>query len=102
MENSILNFLDFLKYAIELAYKPLEMWKKIELGDKQRLQNLLFPQGFYFDKKNRHIEPLTVNRFFVVNPEFSMTYENKKRGLSHENVRKSPFVLEGGLEPPQP
>ena len=100
-ENSILNLSDFLKYAIDLAYKPLEMWKKVELGDKQRFQNLLFPNGIYFDKENRHIEPLTVNQFFIVNPQFSMDYEHKKRGLSPENLRKSPCVLGAGLEPAQ-
>ena len=101
-EDSILNLTDFLKYAIDLVYNPLEMWKKIELGDKQRFQNLLFPKGILFDKENRHIEPLTVNQFFVINPELSMNNECKKKGLSHENTEKSPFVLGAGLEPAQP
>jgi DNA invertase Pin-like site-specific DNA recombinase len=96
-ENSILNLSNFLKYAIDLAYKPLEMWEKIELGDKQRFQNLLFPKGFYFDKKNKHIEPLAINQFFFVNPELSMDYEHKKRELSPKNRRKSPCVLGAGV-----
>ena len=101
MEESILNLTDFLKYAIDLVYNPLEMWKVVNLGDKQRFQNLLFPKGILFDKENRHIEPLTVNQFFIINPEFSTNYEHKKRELSHENMKKSPFVLGAGLEPAQ-
>ena len=31
-----------------------------------------------------------------------MNYEDKKRGLSHENSEKSPSVLGAGLEPAQP
>ena len=102
MEESILNLTNFLKYAIDLVYNPLEMWKVINLGDKQRFQNLLFPKGILFDKENRYIEPLTVNQFFIINPEFSTNYERKKRGLSHENMKKSPFVPGAGLEPAQP
>ena len=101
-ENSILNLSEFLKYAVDLVYKPLNMWQKLELGDKKRFQNLMFPKGLYFDKENRHIEPLAVNQFFVVTHELSMNYEDKKRGLYDKNIKKSPCVLEGGLEPPQP
>ena len=98
-EDSILNLSDFLKYAIDLVYNPLEMWKKIELGDKKRFQNLLFPKGILFDKENRHIEPLTVNQFFIVNPKFSTNYENKKSRLSYENLEKSAYVPRAGVEP---
>ncbi len=101
-EESILNLSDFLKYGIDLIYNPLEMWNKTDLGDKQRFQNLLFPQGILYNKENKHIEPLTVNRFFVVNTQFSMDYENKKRELSCKNTGKSPFVPGAGLEPAQP
>ena len=44
-ENSILNLSEFLKYAVDLVCKPLNMWQKLELGDKKRFQNLMFPQG---------------------------------------------------------
>ena len=54
-EDFILNLSDFLKYAVDLVYNPLEMWKKVELGDKKRFQNLQFPEGILFDKENRHI-----------------------------------------------
>jgi hypothetical protein len=64
----------------------------------QENQNLLFPQGFYFDKENRHIEPLAVNRFFTVNPILSMNCEQKKRGLSCENAGKSSYVLGAGVK----
>ena len=96
-EDSILNLTDFLKYAIDLVYNPLEIWKKVELGDKQRFQNLLFPKGILFDKENKHIEPLIVNQFFVINPNLSVNYENKKRGLFYENTEKSPYVLGSGV-----
>ena len=101
-EDSILNLTDFLKYAVDLVYNPLEMWEKVELGDKKRFQNLLFPEGILFDKENRHIEPLTVNQFFIINHEFSMSCENEKTELSCKNTEKSRLVLGAGLEPAQP
>ena len=101
-EDSILNLTDFLKYAVDLVYNPLDMWKKVELGDKQRFQKLLFPKGILFDKENRYIEPLTVNQFFIINPNFSTNYKHKKNGLSHETMKKSAFVPKTGLEPAHP
>ena len=100
-ENSILNLNDFLEKAIDLVYKPLIMWNKLELGDKQRFQNLLFPKGFYFDKESRHIEPPVVNQFFIVNHKISASCGNKKAGLSNKNIEKSRCVPEAGLEPAQ-
>ena len=101
-ENSILNLSNFLKYAIDLVYNPLEMWKKIELGDKKRFQNLLFPKGIHYSKENKHIEPLIVNQFFIVNPEFSRSCDKKEEDFSDENAEESRFVLGAGLEPAQP
>lgn len=101
-EDSILNLTDFLKYAIDLVYNPLEMWNKVELGDKQRFQNLLFPQGILFNKENRYIEPLKVNQFFIVNPNNPMDCEKIKMDFSAENAEKSKLVPEAGLEPAQP
>ena len=100
-EDSILNLDNFLKEAIDLVYNPLTMWNKLNLGDKQRFQKLLFPEGILFDKKNRNIEPLTVNQFFIVNSDISVSYGNKKRELSDKNIKKSPYVPEVGLEPTQ-
>ena len=95
-EEAILNLSNFLKYAINLVYNPLEMWKKLELGDKQRFQNLLFPKGILFNKENGNIEPLSVNQFFTTKSIYSINYNNKKRKLSHENMKKSPFCTSGG------
>ena len=45
------------------------------------------------------IEPLTVNLFFIINPNFSMSYENEKTGLSCKNTEKSRLVRGTGFEP---
>lgn len=65
-ENSMLNLDIYLKYAISMVFNPLNMWDKVDLGDKQRFQNLMFPKGIVFHKENSHIEPLEVNSFFNV------------------------------------
>ena len=101
-ENSILNLNDFLKYAVDLSCNPLKMWEVLDLGDKQSFQNLIFPEGVLFDKKNSHIEPITVNNFFIVNSNISMTYEDKKKELLDQKIKKSRYVPEAGLEPAQP
>lgn len=99
IENSILNLDDFLKYAVDLIYNPLKMWNNLRLGDKQRLQNLMFPEGILFDKKNEHIEPISINQLFEINDIESISYEDIKKELLSKKTEKSPFVPRAGLEP---
>jgi DNA invertase Pin-like site-specific DNA recombinase len=92
-ENSILNLDTYLKYAVDIIYNPLKMWEEIELGDKQRFQNLIFPEGIIYDKENSHIEPLSVNNFFNIKHSNTVDYLGKEKGLNSEKTVKSPYVL---------
>ncbi|GAB6121183.1 recombinase family protein [Dysgonomonas termitidis] len=97
-ENSILNLNTYLKYAINMIYNPLKMWEEIELGDKQRLQNLIFPEGIIYNKENNHIEPLSINNFFNVKHNNTANYLGKEKGLNSEKSVKSPYVLGAGVK----
>lgn len=98
-ENSILNLNTYLKYAIDMVYNPLIMWDEIELGDKQRFQNLIFPKGIIYNKENSHIEPLSLNNFFNIKGNNTVNYLGKEKGLNSEKSVKSPYVLGAGTIP---
>ncbi len=101
-ENSILNLNTYLKYAVNMIYNPLKMWEEIELGDKQRLQNLIFPEGNIYNKENSHIEPLSMNNFFNIKHNNTANYLGKEKGLNSKKTVKPPYVPRAGLEPAQP
>jgi len=92
-ENSMLNLDTYLKYAIDMVYNPLKMWNKVNLGDKQRLQNLIFPNGIIYDKENSHIEPLSINHFFNINNYNIDDCSKKEKGFNSEKSVKSQPVL---------
>ena len=98
-ENSTLNLSNFLKYAIDITYNPLKLWDNSDLGNKQRFQNLLFPNGILFDKENKYIEPLAVNQFFTTNINISIDCGRNKKDFSAKNTKKSAKVESTGLEP---
>lgn len=64
-ENSMLNLDTYLKYTISMVYNPLKMWDKMDLGDKQRFQNLIFPKGIVFIKKTAILNLLQSTIFSI-------------------------------------
>ena len=80
-----------------MVYNPLIMWNEIELGDKQRFQNLIFPKGIIYNKENSHIEPLSLNNFFNIKGNNTVNYLGKEKGLNSEKSVKSPYVLGAGV-----
>lgn len=96
-ENSMLNLNTYLKYAVDMACNPLNMWDNVELGDKQRLQNLIFPQGIIYNKENSHIEPLSINHFFNVNSCNIYDCDEKEKGFLSQKTKKSSYVLGAGV-----
>lgn len=101
-ESSMLNLDTYLKHAINMVYNPLKMWSKIDLGDKQRFQSMIFPKGIVFHKENSHIEPLEINNFFNINSYNIGDCSKKEMGFNSFFTVKSQPVLGAGLEPAQP
>lgn len=56
----------------------LKLWQLGNLGNKKRIQNLIFPDGLVYDKENDDIEPLSKNEFLFVFDLKSMGYKEKK------------------------
>lgn len=73
------------------------MWDEVDLGDKQRFQNLIFPKGIVFHKENSHIEPLSMNNFFTINSYNIGDCSKKEKGFNSEKTVKSQPVLGAGF-----
>ncbi len=102
VNTGILNLEKYLDFAFKMRNNLFEMWQLQGLEGKRRLQNLVFPEGFVYDKNKDDIEPIRVNGFFLLNHSFPTDNRDKKEETNRKNCDSSRIVLEAGLEPAQP
>ena len=102
LESTTLNLDNFINFALKIRHNLLYLWELQLLEEKRQLQNLVFPRGFLYDKKNEHIEPILVNTFFALKDCDLDNYRQKKEGFSSQKTEESLSVLGAGLEPAQP
>ena len=101
-DNSILNLNNYINYGLNMKDNILRLWRLANLGDKKRIQNLIFLDGLVYSKENDDIEPLSRNEFIFLFNSNSSSCEDTNKKTSHQNGDLSLFVLEAGLEPAQP
>ena len=93
----ILNLDKYMDFAFLMKDNMLLLWDLQGLEGKRRLQKLLFPNGFIYDKNCERIEPHQINQFFLVKPSFLACCEDKKEGTNRINNDSSLYVPEAGL-----
>ena len=98
-DKSILNLSDYVSFGLELKDNMLKLWQLGNLGNKKRIQNLIFPDGLVYDKENDDIEPLSKNEFLFVFDLKSMGYKDKAKGQTLISDDLSSLAPELGLEP---
>ena len=98
----ILNLDNYIDFGLGLKDNMLKLWQLASLGQKRHIQNLVFPEGFVWSKKNDDIEPLSKNEFFFQYPLKSMGYEEKKNGQTVISDDLSALAPQVGLEPTTP
>ena len=98
-DKSILNLSDYVSFGLELKDNMLKLWQLGNLGNKKRIQNLIFPDGLVYDKENDDIEPISKNEFLFVFDLKSMGYKDKEKGQTLISDDLSSLAPELGLEP---
>ena len=102
VNTEILNLDKFIDFAFKMRSNLFGLWELQGLEGRRRLQKLVFPDGFIYDKNNEHIEPKRVNQFFLIKYSYPTGNGDKKKGTNREKHDSSLRVLEAGLEPAQP
>lgn len=93
------NLQKFINYGIKMRSNLLELWKLQGLNDKKKMQNLIFPEGFSYNKEMRHIKPKKVNQLFTTNGLYQGDSEEKAKGTNSVNCHLSPYVAPKGIKP---
>lgn len=88
---------------LENSLKKLQnlsvLWDYSDLENKRRIQKIVFPEGIFYDTKNREYLTRKINGFVLVTFYLSQEYALNKNGNSqffHENSR---IVARMGIEP---
>ena len=102
LDTELLNLDNFIDFAFRMRTNLFDLWELQGLEGKRMLQNLLFSDGFVYDKNSGDIEPNSVNMFFILNSSFTSPYDDKNKRTNRDFNDSSLRVLEAGLEPAQP
>ena len=101
-DKNLSNLQKFIDKAIAMSCKLGTLWQNGDFASRQKLQNLLFPSGIYFDKNTDDYRTENENEVFKTFRLFSSTYKYGKEKATSEFLRLSPNVGMRRLERPTP
>ena len=81
-----------IKTALKLCQNLSKTWEMSNLFEKQKLNNLIFPGGIVYDKKNDSVQTNEVNSIFSLIPYISTDLNKIKSGDSIKNDQISARV----------
>ena len=92
VDKNLSNLQKFIDEAIAMSCKLGTLWHNGDFSNRQKLQNLMFPSGIYFDKNTDDYRTETENEVFKTFRLFSASCKNRKEKVTTETLRLSPFV----------
>ncbi|MBO4417249.1 MAG: recombinase family protein [Bacteroidales bacterium] len=101
-DKSILNLNDYVSSGLNLKNNILKLWELANLGNKRRLQNMVFPDGIVWSKENDDIEPVSRNEFIFTYGSNTVDYGEKENGQTADFCNLSALAPHLGLEPRTP
>ncbi|MFT3949057.1 MAG: hypothetical protein QM763_18985 [Agriterribacter sp.] len=78
-----------LEYVLELP----SVWASSDYASKRKLQNIIFPEGFYYNKKNDQPRTTKMNSVFYCIARLKGNTGGKETGTSEVILRNSRVVV---------
>ncbi len=89
-------------FAVKLCQSPFLLWDSNDLNSKRLFQNLLFPEGIYYNHKLDLVRTTRINSFFSPIPELARVLKGQKKGDSIKFDKIPALVTQLGFEPRTP
>ena len=95
----ISNLHELIKSTVELSSKLALVWDSSDFKIKEKLQNLIFPEGIVFERKNEAFRTPAVNSVFRAIADLNSVSGDNEKGQtillmicspSADRVRRSP------------
>ena len=96
------NMMNYINQTIEISCKLGSLWNDSDFSNRQKIQNLVYPSGIYFDKKNDDYRTENENEVFKIFRRFTAVCEGEKEKATTDFARLSPSVGMRRLERPTP
>ena len=96
------NLENIVEKGLEMCENLSQLWVGLDYDSKQMLQQLVFPEGVLYDKKNNTVRTQRVHKLFEAIPQLVQVLEDKKNGNSLKNCHFGNQVGETGFEPATP
>lgn len=93
------NLDNFVTYSVKLSSKLNVMWDSGSFELKQRLQNLVFPEGVTYDFQNNTYRTCRSNSIFAAIAAQASFLENNEAGTTAFFSNNSGLVVPTGIEP---
>ena len=90
------------KYALKMSCNLLDLWDKSNLENKKLLQNMLFPEGIYYNREKDEVRTKRVNSFFSLIAGISKDCSGNKNGDPTKFDKIPVWVVPPGVEPGTP
>ena len=88
--------------CLSIAENISGAWSSATFDNKRLLQNLIFPQGILYDKKNESVRTERVNSLFGAIEPLKRVVEENKEGNPELDCLQSTLVPRTGIEPALP
>ncbi len=96
------NFEEAVEKSLLIAQNISSAWVMASFENKQRLQQLIFPQGILYNKQKGVVRTKRVNSLFEEIPMLARVLDENRKGDSVKNRPKSSKVPGTGFEPAHP
>ncbi|QGY45859.1 resolvase [Maribellus comscasis] len=76
------NLKKVIDFAVKICRNPFLLWDSGDLNSKKVFQNLLFPEGIYYNREFDLVRTPRINTFFSPIPELARVLNGQKKGDS--------------------
>lgn len=87
----------FINRSVEISTELPSLWASSDYSNKQKLQNLIFPEGIYYNKKKDESRTTKVNSVFLQIARLKRVSGENEKGLQAAKPLKSLWVASTGL-----
>ncbi len=88
----------YITRSIEISTELPSLWASSSYSSKLKLQNLIFPEGIYYNKKNNESRTTKVNSVFLQIARLKRVSGENEKGLQAEKPLKSLWVVPTRIE----
>lgn len=91
------NLKNLIDFAVKICQNPFLLWDSSDLNSKRVFQNLLFPEGIYYNHELDLVRTSRINTFFSPIPELARVLNGQKKGDSINFDRIPALVTPGAF-----